>query len=103
MTKERVVAWLDKQVEICKLIHEMDTMYLREDDSVPTYDAFTHAYSYGQDPAVAITNLEEVAEFVGVPVTYTKFPGEKYPTRANFVYNGVEFYSLLDREVVESE
>lgn len=97
MTKKEVNTWL---VDISDAFLRLQSLNTLKDSNGEEFTSEYGATSIKN--SLSITNIEEVAEIMGVQLSATVFScGEPtiYKTRLSFIFNGVEFMMLTENEV----
>lgn len=88
MKKEEILDWMDKQIDIHRLLIDSQTLY---DRVMAIYPA---------DYIQIYKGIRECAEAAGVPCETSIVDGENilYPFMQSFTYRGTEFCQLSEME-----
>lgn len=93
MDKEKVIEWLDKQVEANNIINEAlsETTYRID---YPTCKKIGSEYV----KTIHLANIEEIADVLGITPLINERDDEDYPIERYFIYKGYVVFKIIRKE-----
>ena len=93
MDKEKVMAWLDKQIEANKIINEALSENIYRIDN-PCKKIIGDKYI----ETIHLYGVEEVAKIIGAELIEEERVDEDYPVEKYFMYKGYAVFDLFEKE-----